>query len=404
MAALRVEMTADAHLVCLTHAMTTGKEEIAGLLLGLLEDGTTGPLAIVTDVFITVRKDRRPDRVEISPEQLSAGSHHAEARAEQTGLPIRVLGWYHSHPNLTVWPSHVDLRTQLDFQQLSQQFFGLIFSVFDSKEPKTDLCCFQSAPSPTGPTRVDVPVSIRADNFLGRDCLLALPDLLRSQAEEERATFDEINSSNGNSSAADMLHNNAVYSQALCNLLDKVAEPLLSLLTTTPPAVSTTTTTGSSHSKPSSHGSAWQRLSTPASSVLRATEASSEAHLAAARQDGQGGSQGLHSTPVDKNSQHHDSRLHAGSSTQAGLDITVSGTPGQWPPPSLPSQERQQASLLQVNSHNEIRYSPYRPDNDDNDDTVGLSQGLLANSPNVLDQTTVGNTGFGTPATLEESP
>ena len=111
----------------------------------------------MTDVFITVRKDRRPDRVEISPEQLSAGSHHvragcwaimgeasradlpaplshvvtcpvtgyfclsscismhhrlspcvqAESRAAQTGLPIRVLGWYHSHPNLTVWPSHV---------------------------------------------------------------------------------------------------------------------------------------------------------------------------------------------------------------------------------------------------------------------------------------------------------
>lgn len=24
-----------------------------------------------------------------------------------TGRPVRVVGWYHSHPHITVWPSHV---------------------------------------------------------------------------------------------------------------------------------------------------------------------------------------------------------------------------------------------------------------------------------------------------------
>eukprot|EP00730_Choanoeca_flexa_P002135 TRINITY_DN10927_c0_g1_i4.p1 TRINITY_DN10927_c0_g1~~TRINITY_DN10927_c0_g1_i4.p1 ORF type:complete len:159 (+),score=17.10 TRINITY_DN10927_c0_g1_i4:210-686(+) len=153
MALHRVEMTPDAHLVCLTHAMTTGKEEVAGLLIGLKEDSGAGTVAIVTDVFITVRKDRRPDRVEISAEQLSAGQIHAEHRARQAGLPLTVLGWYHSHPNLTVWPSHVDLRTQMDFQQLGADFVGLIFSVYDSKELRTDLCCFQSRRGPTGHER-----------------------------------------------------------------------------------------------------------------------------------------------------------------------------------------------------------------------------------------------------------
>lgn len=27
--------------------------------------------------------------------------------AEMTGRPMRVVGWYHSHPHITVWPSHV---------------------------------------------------------------------------------------------------------------------------------------------------------------------------------------------------------------------------------------------------------------------------------------------------------
>ena len=57
------------------------------------------------------RSDRQPDRVEISPEQLSAAAIEAEAlacRLEQQ-IQIQVLGWYHSHPHITVyiWPSHV---------------------------------------------------------------------------------------------------------------------------------------------------------------------------------------------------------------------------------------------------------------------------------------------------------
>lgn len=29
------------------------------------------------------------------------------------GVQTRVVGWYHSHPKITVQPSHVDLRTQV---------------------------------------------------------------------------------------------------------------------------------------------------------------------------------------------------------------------------------------------------------------------------------------------------
>ena len=53
------------------------------------------------------RSDKQPDRVEISPEQLSAAAIEAEALAGKLGRPIQVAGWYHSHPHITVWPSHV---------------------------------------------------------------------------------------------------------------------------------------------------------------------------------------------------------------------------------------------------------------------------------------------------------
>ncbi|EFJ17747.1 hypothetical protein SELMODRAFT_420655 [Selaginella moellendorffii] len=47
------------------------------------------------------------------------------------GNTTRVIGWYHSHPHITVLPSHVDLRTQQSFQMLDPGFIGVIFSCFD---------------------------------------------------------------------------------------------------------------------------------------------------------------------------------------------------------------------------------------------------------------------------------
>jgi len=47
------------------------------------------------------------DRVEISPLQLSAATLKAERLSVKVSKPIRVLGWYHSHPHITVQASHV---------------------------------------------------------------------------------------------------------------------------------------------------------------------------------------------------------------------------------------------------------------------------------------------------------
>jgi BRCA1/BRCA2-containing complex subunit 3 len=80
-----------------------------------------------------LRSDKRKDRVEIPPEQLVAAKEHADRN--QT----RVIGWYHSHPNITILPSQLDLKTQLTWQQMEQGFVGLIFSCFHKEPNKVTL-------------------------------------------------------------------------------------------------------------------------------------------------------------------------------------------------------------------------------------------------------------------------
>uniref|UniRef100_A0A2R8ZNU8 Lys-63-specific deubiquitinase n=1 Tax=Pan paniscus TaxID=9597 RepID=A0A2R8ZNU8_PANPA len=142
-----VHLESDTFLVCLNHALSTEKEEVMGLWIGELNDDTrsdskfayTGTemrtvaekvdavrIVHIHSVIILTTKDQ----VEISPGQLSAASTEAERLAELTGHPMRVVGWYHSHPHITVWPSHVDVRTQAMYQMMDQGFVGLIFSCF----------------------------------------------------------------------------------------------------------------------------------------------------------------------------------------------------------------------------------------------------------------------------------
>ena len=50
------------------------------------------------------------------------------------GVTHRVLSGscrYHSHPHITVLPSHVDVRTQAMYQKLDEGFVGIIVSAFN---------------------------------------------------------------------------------------------------------------------------------------------------------------------------------------------------------------------------------------------------------------------------------
>eukprot|EP00095_Tigriopus_kingsejongensis_P005635 maker-scaffold420_size176246-snap-gene-0.24 protein:Tk05635 transcript:maker-scaffold420_size176246-snap-gene-0.24-mRNA-1 annotation:"target of rapamycin" len=116
-----IVLSPDVHRSLICHALINDNEEIMGHLFGqVADDGKV--------VFIGIdaipRSDKTKDRVEISPEHAVQSSEKAEA------LGLRVLGWYHSHPHHTVWPSQVDLRTQGNFQGMDKNFVGVICSVF----------------------------------------------------------------------------------------------------------------------------------------------------------------------------------------------------------------------------------------------------------------------------------
>ncbi|PNJ09619.1 lys-63-specific deubiquitinase BRCC36 isoform X4 [Pongo pygmaeus] len=276
-----VHLESDAFLVCLNHALSTEKEEVMGLCIGELNDDTrsdskfayTGTemrtvaekvdavrIVHIHSVIILRRSDKRKDRVEISPEQLSAASTEAERLAELTGRPMRVVGWYHSHPHITVWPSHVDVRTQAMYQMMDQGFVGLIFSCFiEDKNTKTGrvlYTCFQSIQAQKsseclhGPRdfwsssqhisiegqkeeeryeRIEIPIHIVPHVTIGKVCLESAVELPKILCQEEQDAYRRIHSLTHLDSVT-KIHNGSVFTKNLCSQMSAVSGPLLQWL------------------------------------------------------------------------------------------------------------------------------------------------------------------------------
>ena len=72
-----------------------------GLLIGDVTDD--GDSVTLTAIRIGRRMTKQKDRVEIDDAVSIEASEYAESMGK------RVLGWYHSHPRITVHPSHLDL-------------------------------------------------------------------------------------------------------------------------------------------------------------------------------------------------------------------------------------------------------------------------------------------------------
>ncbi|XP_044495298.1 COP9 signalosome complex subunit 5b isoform X2 [Mangifera indica] len=161
-----VKMSEDVWLTCLTHALSTETEEIMGLLLGDIEYSKNGNVtALIWGASPQSRSDRRKDRVETNPEQLAAASAQADRMTVLTGRTTRVIGWYHSHPHITVLPSHVDVRTQAMYQLLDSGFVGLIFSCFSediNKVGRIQVIAFQSSDGKQN--RMSRPISLSPIN------------------------------------------------------------------------------------------------------------------------------------------------------------------------------------------------------------------------------------------------
>ncbi|NXO28830.1 BRCC3 deubiquitinase, partial [Cisticola juncidis] len=226
----------------------------------------TSRIVHIHSVIILRRSDKRKDRVEISPEQLSAASTEAEMLAEMTGRPMRVVGWYHSHPHITVWPSHVDVRTQAMYQMMDQGFVGLIFSCFiEDKNTKTGrilYTCFQSIQAqkssdgcaalpglgccevveviflfatfnyisyPFRYERIEIPIHVVPHETIGKVCLESAVELPKILCQEEQDAYRRIHSLTHLDSVT-KIHNGSVFTKNLCSQMSAISGPLLQWL------------------------------------------------------------------------------------------------------------------------------------------------------------------------------
>ncbi|XP_018318403.1 lys-63-specific deubiquitinase BRCC36 [Agrilus planipennis] len=220
----KVYLSADVFAVCLHHAFTTEKEEIMGLLIGEVDE--ENGVSNITACFTLNRSDKQPDRVEISPTQLCSASSKAEILAQELKRPMRVLGWYHSHPHITVWPSHVDIRTQAMYQTMDPLFVGLIFSVYSremgSHTNHVTLICFQSQETYSNLQSREIEVVIKASPFEAYNLkgVADLPNILVEEEIESHSPNDKKTND-----ILTKLHNDALKTQALVHIISKIAIP-----------------------------------------------------------------------------------------------------------------------------------------------------------------------------------
>lgn len=227
----RVEIAPDAYFVCLSHALITDQEEVMGLLVGETVPEGTGSVARVAGVHILTRSDKKPDRCEISATQLAGASAEAERLAVLTGREIRIIGWYHSHPHITVLPSHVDVRTQGAWQMMDDSFVGLIFSVFNEEASKTQriqTIAFQSTRVEGCETftQLDVPLTVVQHGWpqtlLGVRSPQTLSSLVRVLFEEEKAMAHQAKAE----STLQQMHNTSIHNKFLSKFMEYAIIPI----------------------------------------------------------------------------------------------------------------------------------------------------------------------------------
>ncbi|KAG5183714.1 hypothetical protein JKP88DRAFT_185812 [Tribonema minus] len=219
--------------------------------------------------MVLTRTDKQPDRCEVSVEQLAAASTVAENMSRQLGKTVRVCGWYHSHPHITVLPSHVDVRTQMQYQFMDEGFIGLIFAVFQQdgqKVGKIEVTAFQSMKSSSAASQVhthdagtsasdsgkqlpvhsewvgkNIPLAIHPPDGGSAvpiaDALNVLCGLQNTLFEEERAAYlSALQQHRGLGATAtqddllEQVYCSAVYSKSLTSLLGESMLPLLQTL------------------------------------------------------------------------------------------------------------------------------------------------------------------------------
>ena len=141
-----INLTSDAYSSILNHALLTENEEIMGLLIG---NEIKKKDSLIINIFATIcltRKCKEKNRVEFDEIQMAHAIEITNEIKKENKIDANVVGWYHSHPKITIPPSNVDLNTQKS-QQYQGTFVGLIVSCFSTdsnKINKINLIAFQT--------------------------------------------------------------------------------------------------------------------------------------------------------------------------------------------------------------------------------------------------------------------
>ncbi|XP_065167177.1 lys-63-specific deubiquitinase BRCC36-like [Atheta coriaria] len=220
----KVILNADVYAVCLQHALSTEKEEVMGLLIGNVDETTS--TSHISACTILRRIDKQPDRVEISSEQLLQSFNLAEKLSNRLKKELRVIGWYHSHPHITVWPSHVDIKTQALYQMMERFFVGLIFSVFPKNAGSVDnqvqVIAFQSLSD--SDRRLEIKLEI-ADSKLATHNLEALSTLPKNLVQEEKDNHKDAPDDECDDFLISM-HNEALKTLNHVHIVSKITRPI----------------------------------------------------------------------------------------------------------------------------------------------------------------------------------
>lgn len=179
---------------CLAHSFTTEREEIMGVLLGEVVVQGSSKKAHVWGSKVIQRKDKRSDRVEIAPEHLCTASEEADRCTQILDRRTRVIGWYHSHPHITPYPSHVDLKCQQSFQYLESGWVGLIFSVFNSDSQHTNAATIHCFRTRDGVSHEKVPLVVVPSSAFFTVGLAAgceMPSIMKTFRQESQEICEE---------------------------------------------------------------------------------------------------------------------------------------------------------------------------------------------------------------------
>uniref|UniRef100_A0A1B6DTV1 MPN domain-containing protein n=1 Tax=Clastoptera arizonana TaxID=38151 RepID=A0A1B6DTV1_9HEMI len=232
-----VYMSNDLYMACLQLALSTEKAEVMALLLGEYKEEDDGNVLYILALKIPLRLDKKKDRVEMSPQQLVEATEYASEFSKKCGRELRIVGWYHSHPHITVYPSQIDLGTQMSYQLLDKGFVGVICSVFSenssNKVCEVNLICFQSktykkSDGDDGREIKEVPIHILPDKTPNINCLELICGLPEILLEEELNDYGSMD--NTKLDPYSLIQNRLVLAKSISHLIDNLSMPLLKTL------------------------------------------------------------------------------------------------------------------------------------------------------------------------------